>query len=134
MNRAERRRTDKHRSERPKSVTITMDELEKIRKFEARKAKELMMSKNEELANEILKMMLVIPTNVLIADFWPKSAKKRIPEFIEGCMSLYEAWKKGAVTMDEMQKLTEEYAGIKLVKQGTPTDVALKERARKELR
>lgn len=72
MNRAERRRTDKRRSERPKSVTITMDELEKIRKFEARKAKELMMSKNAELANEILKMMLVIPTNVLIADFWPK--------------------------------------------------------------
>ena len=49
-------------------------------------------------------------------------------------MSLYEAWEKGVVAMDEMQKLTEEYAGIKLVKQGTPTDVALKERARKELR
>ena len=43
MNRAERRRTDKRRSERPKSVTITMDELEKIRKFEAKKAKEFMM-------------------------------------------------------------------------------------------
>ena len=42
--------------------------------------------------------------------------------------------KKGVVAMDEMQKLTEEYAGIKLVKQGTPTDTALKERARKELR
>ena len=134
MNRAERRRTDKRRSERPKSVTITMDELEKIRKFEAKKAKEFMMSKNTELANEILKMMLVIPTNVLIADFWPKSARKKIPEFVESCMSLYEAWEKGVVAMDEMQKLTEESAGIKLVKQGTPTDTALKERARKELR
>lgn len=37
MNRAERRRTDKHRSERPKSVTITMEELDKIRRFEAKK-------------------------------------------------------------------------------------------------
>ena len=72
MNRAERRRTDKRRSERPKSVTITMDELEKIRKFEARKAKELMMSKNAQLANEILKMMLVIPTNVLVSSWWTK--------------------------------------------------------------
>lgn len=134
MNRAERRRADKAKTAKPKSVTITMEELDKIRRFEAKKAKELMMSKNTELANEILRMMLVIPTNVLIADFWPKSARKKIPEFVESCMSLYEAWEKGAVTMDEMQKLTEEYAGIKLVKQGTPTDVALKERAMNELR
>ena len=89
-----------------------------------------MMMKNEE----VFKRMLIIATNILIADFWPKSAKKRIPEFIERCMSLYESWEKGVVTMDEMQRLTEEYAGIKLVKQGAPTDVVLKERARKKLR
>lgn len=131
MSRAERRRADKAKTAKPKSVTITMEELDKIRRFEAKKAKELMMSKNTELANEILKMMLVIPTNVLIADFWPKSAKKRIPEFVEQCISLYKAWEQGVVDMTEMQKLTEEYAGIKLVKDGTLTAKAIGERKSK---
>lgn len=64
MSRAERRRADKAKTAKPKSVTITMEELDKIRRFEAKKAKELMMSKNTELANEILQMMLVIKEHI----------------------------------------------------------------------
>lgn len=60
-------------------------------------------------------MMLVIPTNVLVEYYWQKSAKKRIPKFVEDCMSLYEAFTSGVVKMSEMVALTEEYAGIKLV-------------------
>lgn len=89
--------------------------------------------KNDELAEEILKMMLVIPTNVLIADFWPKSAKKNIPKFVDSCISLYQAWEAGAVSMTQMQELTEEYAKIKLVESGSASDKAIKERARREL-
>lgn len=129
MSRAEKC-DEKVKAENLKRVTITMEELKRIKRLEAKKVKGILMMKNEE----VFKRMLIIATNILIADFWPKSAKKRIPEFIERCMSLYEAWEKGVVTMDEMQRLTEEYAGIKLVKQGAPTDVVLKERARKELR
>lgn len=129
MSRAEKC-DEKVKAENLKRVTITMEELKRIKRLEAKKVKGILMMKNEE----VFKRMLIIATNILIADFWPKSAKKRIPEFIERCMSLYEAWEKGVVTMDEMQRLTEEYAGIKLVKQGAPTDVVLKERARKKLR
>ena len=89
------------------------------------------MDKNDELAEEILQMMLVIPTNILISDYWQKTAKKRIPEFVEQCISLYKAWEQGVVDMTEMQKLTEEYAGIKLVKDGTPTAKAISERKSK---
>lgn len=129
MSRAEKC-DEKVKAENLKRVTITMEELKRIKRLEAKKVKGILMMKNEE----VFKRMLIIATNILIADFWPKSAKKRIPEFIERCMSLYESWEKGVVTMDEMQRLTEEYAGIKLVKQGAPTDVVLKERARKKLR
>ena len=129
MSRAEKC-DEKVKAENLKRVTITMEELKRIKRLEAKNVKGILMMKNEE----VFKRMLIIATNILIADFWPKSAKKRIPEFIERCMSLYESWEKGVVTMDEMQRLTEEYAGIKLVKQGAPTDVVLKERARKKLR
>lgn len=67
------------------------------------------------MAEEILKLMLVIPTNVLISDYWKKTAKTRIPKFVEDCMSLYDSWTKGAVSMEEMTKLTEEYAQIEII-------------------
>ena len=79
------------------------------------------MDRNDELTQEIWTMLLAIPTNVLIADYWPKTARQRIPEFVEKCMDLYHAWEQGAVDMTQMQELTEEYAGVKLVVPGTTT-------------
>lgn len=69
----------------------------------------------------MFKMMLVIPTNLLIEDYWKKSAKQRIPKFVEDCLSLYDAWTSGVVDMDEMVKMTEEYSGIKMVEKDKPT-------------
>lgn len=128
MSRAELRRQKRENVKKAKTFIMTAEELEKIRMQEFNRAKKLLLDKNDDLAEQILQMMLVIPTNVLIADYWPKSAKQRIPEFVESCMSLYQAWERGVVTMTEMQELTEEYAGIKLIGKGTATDKAMKER------
>ena len=128
MSRAELRRQKRENVKKAKTFIMTAEELEKIRMQEFNRAKKLLLDKNDDLAEQILQMMLVIPTNVLIADYWPKSAKQRIPEFVESCMSLYQAWEQGVVTMTEMQELTEEYAGIKLIGKGTATDKDMKER------
>lgn len=100
---------------------MTADELQKIRQQEFDRAKKLLMDRNDELTQEIWFMLLAIPANVLIADYWPKTARQRIPEFVEKCMNLYRAWEQGAVDMTQMQELTEEYAGVKLVVPGTTT-------------
>lgn len=131
MSRAELRRQKRENVKKAKTFIMTAEELEKIRMQEFNRAKKLLLDKNDDLAEQILQMMLVIPTNVLIADYWPKSAKQRIPEFVESCMSLYQAWERGVVTMTEMQELTEEYAGIKLIGKGTATDKAMKERVKR---
>lgn len=119
MSRAERRRYKKEEEKKTKIYTLTAYELEqleqRIRKEEQQKAKRLVLERVNDIAEQIQTMMLVIPTNVLIADYWQKSAKKRIPKFVEDCISLYEAFIKGTVKMSEMAKLTEEYAGIKLI-------------------
>ena len=128
MSRAAYRRLQKEQNQKPKTYVMTDEEIKKIRAQEFERAKKLLMERNDELSEEIFKMMLVIPTNVLIEDYWKKSAKKRIPGFLEACMSLYEAWEAGAVDMDEMQKYTEEYGKITLVKKGTATDRVLEER------
>lgn len=131
MSRAELRRQKRENVKKAKTFIMTAEELEKIRMQEFNRAKKLLLDKNDDLAEQILQMMLVIPTNVLIADYWPKTAKQRIPEFVESCMSLYQAWEQGVVTMTEMQELTEEYAGIKLIGRGTATDKAMKERVKR---
>lgn len=115
MNRAEIRRKEREKQKKKATYVMTEEELEKIRKQEYEKAKKLIIDKSDEMAEEILKLMLVIPTNVLISDYWEKTAKTRIPKFVEDCMSLYDSWTKGAVSMEEMTKLTEEYAQIEII-------------------
>lgn len=123
MTRAERRREEKK-----KTVTyrLTAEELKSIRQQEFEKARKMLAETNSKVATDILKMMLVIPVNVLVSDYWIKSAKTKIPKFVEDCMSLYKTWETGSVDMDDMQKLAEEYSGIKLLDEDTPVGKATK--------
>lgn len=58
--------------------------------------------------------MLAIPLNVLVNDYWEKSAKKRIPKFIEDVQSLFEAVQEGVVSEEQLADLLYEYAGVKI--------------------
>ena len=58
--------------------------------------------------------MLAIPLNVLVNDYWEKSARKRIPKFIEDVISLYEAVQDGVVSEQQLADLLNEYAGVKI--------------------
>ena len=115
MTRAEIRRKEREKKKNKATFVMTYEELEKIRKQEYEKAKKEYEKKNEEIAKTILKMMIVVPTNVLINDYWEKTARKRIPKFVEDCLSLYDSLSKGAVKIQELQDLTEEYAKIRLI-------------------
>lgn len=119
MKRSEMRRLDRESRKNNTTFVMTREELEKIRRQEYDRARKTIKEKSDRIAEDILKMMIVIPTNVLINDYWEKTAKKRIPKFVEDCMSLYRSWSEGTVSMEEMQHLTEEYAGIKLIDSGS---------------
>ena len=58
--------------------------------------------------------MLAIPLNVLVNDYWSKSAKKRAPKFIEDVMSLYDAVQNGVVSDKQLADLLDELAGVKI--------------------
>ena len=128
MSRAEIRRARREENKKKATFVMTEEEIMKIRKQEYDRARKTIHDKSDQLAEEILKMMIVIPTNVLINDYWQKTAKKRIPQFVEDCMSLYKSWVEGNVSMEEMQNLTEEYAGIKLIDSGSDVEKAMKEK------
>ena len=58
--------------------------------------------------------MLAIPLNVLVADYWEKSAKKKLPKFINECQKLYDAVENGTVKPEELADLLEEYSGVNI--------------------
>lgn len=125
MNRAERRRKSRETETAP-VYKMTVEQLKQFRDQEFDRARKLLSDTNTKVAADIMRMMLVIPVNVLVSDYWQKTARTRIPKFVEDCMSLYKAWETGAVDMEDMQKLAEEYSGIRLLDDDTPVGRATK--------
>ena len=89
-----------------------MSELDILRMREVAR-REAMKMQGEAIEKSFL-YMLAIPLNVLVNDYWSKSAKKRAPKFIEDVVSLYEAVQAGIVSDRELADLLDDYAGIKI--------------------
>lgn len=77
-------------------------------------AKEEAYKMEKEAEERALLQILAIPLNVLVADYWPKSAKRKAPKFIRSCISLYASYRGGIVSDEELAALVEEFAGYKV--------------------
>lgn len=75
----------------------------------AKKQAELM---EQEAIEKAFLFMLAIPLNVLVNDYWSKTAKRKAPKFIEDVVSLYESVQAGVVSHEELADLLDEYAGV----------------------
>lgn len=95
-----------------KARKMGMSELDILRMRETAR-REAMKMQTEAIEKSFL-YMLSIPLNVLVNDYWSKSAKKRAPKFIEDVVSLYEAVQAGIVSDEELAGLLDDYAGIKI--------------------
>ena len=102
MNRAERRRAGKR--DRTATYNLTQDQINKI-KQEAR----------DEAIDTAFTLMLAIPLKVLTGEgYWVKSAKKRMPKFLDEIFSIYDSWNKGDITIEELREDLWNIGGIKL--------------------
>lgn len=59
-------------------------------------------------------LMLSIPTNVLANCYWEKSAPKRIPQFLDECLSVYESIGAGSLTVSELIEDTERLGKLEM--------------------
>lgn len=57
----------------------------------------------DELAWDAFRFMMLIPINVLAEEYWPKTAKKKLPTFIDEVVKLYEAVQSGAVKEEDLK-------------------------------
>ena len=76
-------------------------------------AKHAQAMENEATEKAFL-FMLAIPLNVLVHEYWSKTAKKRAPKFIEEVISLYQSVEAGVVTEQQLADLLNEYVGIEV--------------------
>lgn len=65
---------------------------------------------------------ILIPCNVLANDYWSKTAKKRIPEFIDDCVKLWNAVEEGVVKKEELEELVYDFARIRITEEGLVRD------------
>lgn len=75
-----------------------------------------------EAAEKAFFLMLTIPLNVLVNDYWSSKAKKKpkgsdktyAEEFTESVISLYKSWENGTVSNKELLNLLKEYTGVQI--------------------
>lgn len=103
MGRAEMRRQQKAAAKKQKVYTLTQAQIDQI------KADAI-----EEAVNQAMTLLLTIPLEVLITDYWPKTAYKRGQEFTEKVLELYRRWEAGEVSMEDLKADLWEYGGIRL--------------------
>ena len=104
MNRAERRRADRQaKKDKVATYNLTQGQINQI-KQEAR----------EEAVEIAVTLMLSLPLEVLKEKHWVKTAKRRLPKFLENVLILYNNWNKGLLTIEDLRADLWEYGGIKL--------------------
>lgn len=76
--------------------------------------KEIANRIEQETIDKAFLCMLAIPLVILENDYWQKTAKKRIPVFIDDVMSLYQSVTLGNVTYEELAEDLKNSTGIVL--------------------
>lgn len=107
MNRAEMRRQAKENAKKDKVYNLTQAQLDQVYKDAKKKAM-------PEAVDIAFGLMLAVPTNVLARCYWEKSAPKRIPQFLDECLSVYESIDAGVLDIKEIIKDTEEIGKLKM--------------------
>lgn len=103
MDRAEMRRQARLESKKSKMYHLTQEQIENMKKETTKDAIDVCFA-----------LMLSIPTNVLARCYWEKTAAKRIPQFIDECLSVYESIDAGVLSVTELIEDTEKLAKIKM--------------------
>lgn len=109
MGRAERRRLEKEKSKAGKVYTLTQAQIDAIKA----------QAVDEAVSTGFL-LMLAIPVMVLHDKYWVKTAKRKLPAFVDHCLDLWDSYNKGYVELEDLRATLWEEGGVKLERSGSP--------------
>lgn len=67
----------------------------------------------KDITRQSLMMMLVFPCYVLMADYWPKTYRQKLPEFCSKVVQYYAAWDRGEIDIEQLQADLWELGGVR---------------------
>lgn len=116
MNRQQRRATER-KEQKAKVKTYNLTEAQ-LQAYIRQAIEKELKNNNEEVMNESINtamiLLLTLPLEVLMDHYWPKSYRKRIPEFTNYVLEYYERWQNGELDMDKLKEDLWEYGGVRL--------------------
>ncbi len=117
-NRAERRRAEREQKKAQATYTFTKGQLEeyvnsRCKEYFDRERSQIKQEATDDAVNTAMKLLFVLPCEVLMDHFWVKSYAKQIPKFTKLLLDYYSRWQAGELDMKEMQKDLWEYGGIR---------------------
>lgn len=115
--RAEMKRAEKNKK---KAKTATYNYTEEQLHAAINEALDAIMEEREEYyrneaINTALLLTLTLPLEVLKTHYWPKSYKKKIPEFTDHMLDLYNQYLNGELDIEKLKKEFQEDTGYELV-------------------
>lgn len=118
MTRAEMRRAQKEKSKNP-TYNLTEAQLEALvkEKLAVEFKEELQFIRRaaaDDAMNKAIVLTLSLPMKVLMDHYWPKSYKKKIPEFTKHLMQYFYDWQDGKYDIEQLRKEIWENAGVRL--------------------
>ena len=121
MNRAERRRQKKQeeKASKPPVYNYTPESLRNQIKWEANqeymeKMKKVKEEATADAVNTAMVLLLTLPCEVLMENFWQKSSSKNIPKFLDLVLNYYDRWQSGELNMGKLKQDLWEIGGIRL--------------------
>lgn len=68
----------------------------------------------EEGVGKALSLMLILPMEVLMDKYWPKSYQKKIPQFVSDVLDYYYMWQNDELDMDKLKEDLWLYGNVKI--------------------
>ena len=103
MGRADYRRQTRKEAKKGKVYTLTQAQIDKMKE-----------DIFQEAVDTSFGLMLSVPANVLGRCYWEKSASKRLPQFLDECIKLYESIGTKTVEITDIIKDVEEVGKLKM--------------------
>lgn len=105
MGRADRRRLEREKGKAQKVYTLTQAQIDAMKKAAV-----------DEAVDIGFILMFSIPVTILHDKYWVKTASKRLPQFVDQCLDLYDSYNKGYVTLEDLRDILWKEGGIKIEK------------------
>lgn len=115
MCRSEKRRLEREKKKVAVTYNFTQEQLDAHIENKVRdKIEQAKKEAVEEAINNAMLLLFVLPMEVLMDWYWPKTYARKIPEFTEHLLEYYQMWQRDELDMDKMKEDLWEYGGIRL--------------------